>query len=326
MSATLIAEAPAQGARIVQAIRRVYVDPDIVVRRVDQDGLVGKLFEHRDGMARPGVLVVGGSGGGLAWAEEMAALLSGHGYTTLALAYFAMPGLPPTLDRIPLEYFGSALQWFAAQPTVQASRLGVVGASRGGELAMLLGANFAQLRCVVAYVPSGVLWGAYPSNGHSAWTLAGEELAHAAPDGALWDAAVAAGRADPKGLGWYRFALQASTSLERASIPVEQIQGPVLLISGMVDGLWPSTELADFAVQRAWQEKFAYRIEHLAYPEAGHGIGWPGGPTTVTRFVHPVSGEALDSGGTPAGNARARRDSWSRALDFLAEALKVPGA
>lgn len=109
MTATLIAKAPAQGVRVVQAIRRVYVDPGVVVRRVDQNGLVGKLFEHRDGVARPGVLVVGGSGGGLAWAEEMAALLSAHGYTTLALAYFAMPGLPPTLDRIPLEYFGSAL-------------------------------------------------------------------------------------------------------------------------------------------------------------------------------------------------------------------------
>lgn len=113
MTATLIAQAAAQGERIVQGIRRVYVDPDVVVRRVDQDGLVGKLFEHDDGAARPGVLVVGGSGGGLGWAEEMAALLAARGYTTLALAYFAMPGLPATLDRIPLEYFGSALQWFA---------------------------------------------------------------------------------------------------------------------------------------------------------------------------------------------------------------------
>lgn len=326
MTATLIAEAPAQGARIVQGIRRVYVDPDVVVRRVDQTGLVGKLFEHNDGVARPGVLVVGGSGGALGWAEEMAALLSARGYTTLALAYFAMPGLPATLDRIPLEYFGSALQWFAGQPSVQAKRLGVVGASRGGELALLLGANFGQLRCVVAYVPSGVAWDAYPSSGHSAWTLAGKELAHAAPDEAQWDAAVAEGRADPNEFGWYRFALRESAVRERASIRVEQIQGPVLLISGMADGLWPSTELADLAVQRAWREKFAHRMEHLAYPEAGHGIGWPGGPTTVTRFVHPVSGEALDSGGTPAGNARARRDSWTRALDFLAEALQDPGA
>lgn len=326
MTATLIAEAPAQGARIVQAIRRVYVDADVVMRRVEQDSLTGKLFEHRDGVPRPGVLVVGGSGGGLGWAEEMAALLSAHGYTTLALAYFAMPGLPATLDRIPLEYFGSALQWFAGQPSVQGQHLGVVGASRGGELALLLGANFGQLRCVVAYVPSGVAWDAYPSSGHSAWTLAGKELAHAAPDEAQWDAAVAEGQADPKGHGWYRFALQESAVRERASIPVEQIQGPVLLISGVDDGLWPSTELADLAVQRARREKFAHRMEHLAYSEAGHGIGWPGGPTTVTRFVHPVSGEELDSGGTPAGNARARRDSWKRALDFLAEALPGPGA
>ncbi|MDQ7958053.1 MAG: acyl-CoA thioester hydrolase/BAAT C-terminal domain-containing protein [Pseudomonadota bacterium] len=256
----------------------------------------------------------------------MAALLSARGYTTLALAYFAMPGLPATLDRIPLEYFGSALQWFAGQPSVQAERLGVVGASRGGELALLLGASFRQLRCVVAYVPSGVTWGAYPSSGHSAWTLADQELAHAAPDEAQWEAAVAAGRAGPEEHGWYRFALQQSAVREQASIRVEQIQGPVPLISGMDDGLWPSTELADLAVQRAWREKFAHRMDHLAYPEAGHGIGWPGGPTTVTRFTHPVSVEALDCGGTPAGNARARRDSWARALDFLAQALQTTGA
>jgi hypothetical protein len=38
-----------------------------------------------------------------------APLLALHGYATLALAYFGLPGLPRGLVNIPLEYFGKAI-------------------------------------------------------------------------------------------------------------------------------------------------------------------------------------------------------------------------
>jgi Acyl-CoA thioester hydrolase/BAAT N-terminal region len=105
------------------------------------DGFLGKYFAPPPTMsavARPGVLLLGGSGGGYA-DPDLAALLASHGYPALALAYFGEPGLPATLSDIPLQYFGNALQWLGAQPGVPPHRLAVIGVSRGGEAAILAG-------------------------------------------------------------------------------------------------------------------------------------------------------------------------------------------
>jgi dienelactone hydrolase len=65
--------------------------------------------------------------------------------------------LPPTLSNIPLEYFSTALKWMSAQPSVDASRVGVVGLSRGAELALLLGTIHPEVHAIVAYMPSNVI-------------------------------------------------------------------------------------------------------------------------------------------------------------------------
>ena len=79
----------------------------------------------------------------------------GHGYTTFALAYFGVEGLPRELVKIPLEYFKKGFDWLRTQDTVDGRRLGVVGGSKGGELALLLGATFPEIKVVVARAPSG---------------------------------------------------------------------------------------------------------------------------------------------------------------------------
>jgi len=176
---------------------------------------------------------------------------------------------------------------------------------------------------VIGYVPSGIVWPAYPASGHGAWTLDGQEIAFASTlTHAQWDEAVAKGLAREDSFDWYLIPLRDPTLLERSSIKVEKINGPVLLISGEADGLWPSTDLADFALQRLLEKRFPHRAEHLSYPRAGHSIAWPNAPTTMTRSVHAISGETMDMGGTPEGNARARSASWPRMLAFLRDALQ----
>jgi dienelactone hydrolase len=322
LTSVLIAQS-ADGRRSAShVIRRVYAGPAVSSRKVTENGLVGKMFEPLSVGPCPALLVVGGSGGGLAWSQEMAALLASHGFAALALAYFAADGLPSTLDRIPLEYFGTALEWIAAQPGVAVGRIGVVGVSRGGELALLLGATFPRIRAVVGYVPSGILWPAYPASGYGAWTVEGHDIPFATTlTYEEWDRALADGRAREDSFDWYLLPLKDPEYVEKAAIPVERINGPVLMISGADDKLWPSKELTDFAVRRLREKKFPHRFEHLCYESAGHSIAWPNGPTTMLRSVNPVSGEKMDMGGTPEGNARARTDSWPRMLEFLRSAL-----
>ena len=321
MTVTLAAAIPGS-EMLVASIERSFASDGVQTSDVRCDGLVGKLFAPKDAGNYPAVLIVGGSSGGLYWSQEMAGLLASHGYVAFALAYFGVEGLPKTLDRIPLEYFGKALAWLSDQPQVIANRIGVVGHSRGGELALLLGASYPQIHAVVAYAPSGVLWGAYPSTGNAAWTQGGKEMPFASsPLHEQWDEALAQGRVRPGSFDWYFVPLQDKELAERVTIAVERINGPVMLISGKDDKLWPSAELAEFAVRRFKSKGLGNAVQHFTYAGAGHGFGWPNVPTTVTRYKHSVSGEDIELGGSPKEMAHARQDSWLRMLAFLEQAL-----
>ncbi|WP_084460847.1 acyl-CoA thioester hydrolase/BAAT C-terminal domain-containing protein [Curvibacter gracilis] len=159
-------------------------------------------------------------------------------------------------------------------------------------------------------------------SGHGAWTSRGQELPYARTlTYEQWDEALATGNAREGSFDWYFIPLKDAAYANRASIRVENINGPVLMISGVDDKVWPSTGLTEFAVERLKRLGFRYLVKHLAYADAGHSIAWPNGPTTMLKSKHPVSGEEMDMGGTPEGTARARQDSWPRMLEFLSHAL-----
>jgi Acyl-CoA thioester hydrolase/BAAT N-terminal region len=97
------------------------------VQRIAVDGAIhGVLLVPKAAGRHPGVLVVGGSEGGIPLRK--AAWLASHGYAALALAYFRYDDLPPRLEGIALEYFGSALAWMmrARKSRVKNSRLWVL--------------------------------------------------------------------------------------------------------------------------------------------------------------------------------------------------------
>jgi dienelactone hydrolase len=218
-------------ATLVQA----EVLPSVTATAVHSGGLYGVLSRPAGHAPAPGVLVLGGSEGGLnPYVLREAALLADHGYAALALAYFGEPGLPRTLANVPLEYFGRALAWLGRQSGVRGDRLGVVGHSRGGELALLLGAHYPQLRAVVSYVGSGIVFGSWPVSRAAAWTWRGRPIA------------------------------------PYTTIPVERTAGSVLLLAAADDMVWPSPRLLQAAMQRLRRYHHPY-ADHLV----GHApINW----------------------------------------------------
>jgi dienelactone hydrolase len=313
--------AAADGARI----RRSFMGPGIVREAVSAEGLVGAFFAPAARSLRPGVLVLGGSDGGLA--EGAAALLASHGFATLALAYFRAERLPTELMEIPLEYFETAIRWLGRQPGVAAGGLSVVGRSRGGELALLLASMFPEISSVVAYVPSGVVHAgiaASPAAGgapRSAWTYRGKPLPFVPPAVEGLPSTAASPETPLELRPMFLKSLENRSAVEAAGIPVERISGPVLLISGEDDRLWPSPVLADIAAARLGAHKRP--VTHLRYPGAGHMIGPIGLPATANTILHPLRGRAMALGGTPAGNAAAAADSWPRVLHFLGTGLSA---
>ena len=281
------------GTRVVAettVIRRA-VDPAVRIRRLRERGLIGTLYEPADGGAHPAVIVLTGSGGGIPPPAGPAGGLASRGYTVLALAYFNAEGLPPTLSNIRLEYFGTALQWLAEQPSVDPDRIGVLGASRGAELALLLGVVYPHLHAVAAFEPSNVVWrGCCDRFSTVAWTFQGRPV--------------------PTG-----------------EIAVERIGGAILLVSGKSDGVWDSAGMGAAIVSRLKKHDFPFPVRHLSYEHAGHGIGRPYSTTmNLDALVHPLTGRVIPMGGTPEGTAHAREDSWRALLEFLdANLARRPG-
>lgn len=327
--------AEAGGEAVASAnLERLFVASDVARVPVRENGLVGTLFQPADSGPHPGIIVLGGSEGGLR--ENEAALLASHGYAALALAYFASERLPARLVHIPLEYFETAIHWIEAQDTVLGDKLAVAGVSRGGELSLLLGATFPEIKAVVASQSCGIVHGGVggrPSDlFKSAWAYRGEPLPHVSP--ALFDTigfGISCGwkwltRAAIPISPFYLRALKDESALEKATIPVEKTNGPLLLISGQDDQMWASTMFSEMVINRLARHRHPYPYKHLSYEGAGHFIGFPNRfpylPTTITQVRVPVLGAIFTLGGKAKENAFAQADSWPQVLRFLEETLK----
>src|SRR5215210_7514493 len=237
----LFITAETEGEKAGVEVARNLLTDEIVSTDVREHGLYGRFFRPASGEPVPGVLVLGGSEGGLApYVMREAALLAGHGFAALALAYFYLGSLPYGLAGIPLEYFGGALRWLKDHPSVRGDRLGVVGTSRGGELALLLGAHYPELEAVVSYAGSGFVCPS-PAGQDPAWTFRGKPLPWIPNPFDIFQA--------------------RPGQIEKSEIPVERTNGPVLLISGDADQVWPSTQLSQVAVDRLRHSERPYHDE-----------------------------------------------------------------
>jgi dienelactone hydrolase len=218
--------------------------PGVSVRAepIAATGFYGQFWAPPAGTPRhPAVLEFGGSEGGL-HGQLVGAALASAGYPTLDIAYFGEPGLPATLTDIPLEYFARALRWLAGQPQVLKGQTYVMGGSRGSEAALLLGAHYPTLvHGVIASSPSDVSFRSYPRTGSAAWTLHGRAVPYSrglpSPNVPVDDPA--------------------------ATIPVQDIRGPVFLDCGTDDQVWSSCASALSIERHLTAARFAY--PHVVY-------------------------------------------------------------
>ena len=298
-------------------LTRYFKAPDVEKQTVREGGLLGELYIPSGRAPHPALLVLSGSRGGTDRAT--AALLASHGYTAFALAYFRVDGLPDKLINIPLDNVKQGLDWMGQHESVDARRIAVIGSSKGGELALLLGAMFPEIRAVVAYAPSHVVWEGIsgdpvPVNA-SSWMYNGEGLDYV-PYKNTPAFYMQFRTGEPVRLvELYRPSLENQEAVARAAIPVEKINGSVLLISGRADQMWPSAPMAESVMERLKEYKHPHPYTHLCYEDAGHAIHKGYLPAT-----NSVAGWAL--GGTAEANAKAQADSWPRVLRFLEHSLR----
>ena len=172
-----------------------------------------------------------------------------------------------------------------------------------------------------------MFWGIGPNDAgddRASWTFRGKPLPYLQQDNPFAATVPASERGRPIAYApIYRSHLQDRRAVERATIPVERIRGPVQLVSGADDQMWPSAELADIAFHRLQAHRHPYPFRHLKFDQAGHQILIPHGPRTVlvsSMNVVGFEGYLYSQGGTSKDNAEAGATAWRDLLAFLAEA------
>ena len=261
----------------------------------------------------PAVLALGGSDGGTPL--YFADLLVPEGFACLSLAYWATPQTQAWFTEIPLERIERGLRWLIDRPETQGERVALVGASRGAELALLVAATFPELvGPVVAYTPSSVGWQGIdltlpPGATRSSWSFQGKPVAYVS-----FPAGVPPRQSD-RGLSWLpvmEAGLQDAAATDAAAIAVEKCTGPVLLVSGGDDQVWPAGAMSRMLTDRMASCGKQDRIRHLYYPEAGH---------MLFPYTRPVDSAVpqmpMDLGGSPHADAAAHVDAWPTVLECL---------
>ena len=285
----------------------VVEEPGPLGRRVTDHGLLANYYPGSGSGHRPAILMLGGSEGGIGTAvTREARAVAARGFAVLTISYFRAPGQPLKLEMVPLENFDTALAWLKAQPEVDPVRVALVGGSKGGEAALLVATRHPEIKATVAGMPSSVAWAGVDWNfgaTGASWSAGGKPVPYAAY-GKFSGGEVAS---------LYRSGLAVLPATSPAFIPIERVSGPVLLVCGEADTLWPSCPMARQVAARA--ARFGHPVVTvLAYPDAGHAV-----------FGIPNAADAKEygsAGGSAAGNLAARRDDWPKTLAFIDATLR----
>ena len=317
---TAIEVSDANGATVSASIERRYASSGVRGRTV-HDEIIGTLHEDYRSVPLPGVLLIGGSDGGPG-APGVAMLLASHGYSALSISYFGVPGLPPTLENIPLEYFSKALRWMRSQPSIDARSIAIYAESRGTEAALYTAANDPKVCAVVARSPSFVFWSGVTKAhlpGEAAWGHQGRPQPYVANTlypgfilTYLWDRTMGIPvRQTPLFLE----NLAHTREPDKIAIPVDHIHGPLLLLAGADDQIWPSMMMAERIMGRLRLYGHAYKDQSVTFADVGHAIPYVYLPTRGNWQDSPLA-----VGGTPEGMAKAQASAWPQILKFLSEA------
>jgi dienelactone hydrolase len=282
----------------------------------------GAIFSRpRTPGKHPAIIVLGGSEGGASTAREYAPIFAAQGYAVLGLPYYdagydpanKIAGLPTSFTEISVDQLTEARNWLSKQSTVDISRIGVWGVSKGAEFAAIAATRFDWITAVVAVVPSDVVWEGWGKAGPatSSFAFGGKVLPFVPYLGVELELARAR-RGEIMEMARPHAAGRAANPerVAAARIPIENYRGSLLVIGGLDDRVWPSGEMAlAMADTRA---KAGLATVKLVYENVGHTLAGPG--------TKPSIGYAI-VGGKPSAIAKARAEAWRATFAFLKNTL-----
>ncbi|XP_006046629.3 peroxisomal succinyl-coenzyme A thioesterase [Bubalus bubalis] len=253
----------------------------------------------------PGIIDIFGIGGGLL--EYRASLLAGHGFATLALAYYDFDDLPKKFDMIHLEYFEEALCYMLQHTQIKGARIGLLGISLGADICLSMASFLKNISATVSINGSGF-------SGHRVIRYKDSSI-------------------PPLGHDLRRVKVAFSGLLDIVDvrndivggcenpcmIPIEKAQGPILLIVGQDDHNWRSELYAQIASERL-QAHGKEKPQIISYPGTGHYIEPPYFPMCPAS-LHKLLDKPVMWGGEPRAHSKAQVDAWKQILTFFTKHL-----
>uniref|UniRef100_A0A8C9QF92 Acyl-CoA thioesterase 4 n=1 Tax=Spermophilus dauricus TaxID=99837 RepID=A0A8C9QF92_SPEDA len=253
----------------------------------------------------PGIIDIYGVGGGLL--EYRASLLAGHGFATLAVAFYDFDDLPKDFSNIHLDYFEEVVCYMLQHPQVKGPGVGLLGISLGADICLSMASFLKNISATVSINGSG-------SSGNS--TIHYKQIS-----------------IPPLGIDLKRIKVTFSGILDivdirndivekfenPSMIPIEKAQGPILFIAGQDDHNWRS----DLNVQTVSERLQAHGKEKpriILYPGTGHYIEPPYFsmcPASVHKFFNKV----VIWGGELRAHSKAQVDAWKQILSFFSQHL-----
>lgn len=228
-----------------------------------KDTIPDSKYYPAKGQSQPiALILLGGSEGGLSDYYDTEKL-TGLGYPCFILGYFGTQNTPSSLEMIPLEYFEKALADLENRLELKGKKIVVWGGSKGGELALLLASKYGQIKGVIAAVPSSVVFQGLGGKGASSWSEHGISIPFV--PFAPYDYSKIV---NSQYVEVYRLSLEQSEAVSKAVIQVENINGPVLLLAGKEDTMWPSDQMCNMIAKRPDAYKFLHWYKLFSYGHA----------------------------------------------------------
>ncbi len=235
----------------------------------EQHGIVEAKLFLGNSSKQPLFVGFGGGGGGNDWTRNYLKgkrdSLNIKGYAVLAIGYFKSNGTPEYLDRISLDAISDTILNYTKHPKIDGSKIVLFGGSRGGELVLNLASRFSHFNAVIAASTSHVSFPAITWTANtSSWTYKNKEVTYVpaplktispALKGDLFTA--------------HSIMLEDEEAVKKAEIQVENINCPILIISGKKDDQWPATSMSNRIMERLKENQFEHYSKHIIL-DGGH--------------------------------------------------------
>ncbi|XP_078064043.1 acyl-coenzyme A thioesterase 5-like [Mustelus asterias] len=200
-----------------------------------------------------------------------------------------------------LEYFEEAVNYLQKHPKVKGPGVGVIGSSKGADLALSMITFLPQVVASVCIsgCNANTVCDLHYKNMHIPGL--GYNLNHMIVlDSGILDMSNT---------------LDNPNTYKDSIIPLEKAEGHILFVVGEDDKIWNSKYFAEEAIKRL-QKHGKDNYELLSYPGAGHCIEPPCSPFLYAK-VDRLFGRPVLLGGEALKHCQAQQDSWQKIQDFL---------